>query len=94
MRLPSQKLPKQSNKKIGRSVKHKFSTKALERRELKEEKKEKMLCENPEPVKVLTQEEKDQAKAERKKANKERVMWKKQTGLVNTTAKNGPRAVH
>ena len=92
VRLSKHKLPKQSNKKIGRSAKHKKGAKAMARKAAKEEKANSME-EEMEPVPILTAEEKAAAKAERKKANRHNVMWKKQPGLVNTTARNGPRNV-
>ena len=92
VRLSKHKLPKQNNKKIGRSAKHKTGAKALARKEAKIEKANNM-DEDSEPVPVRTEEEKAAAKAERKKANRHNVMWKQQPGRVNTTARNGPRNI-
>ena len=96
-RYASAKLPKQSNKKIGRSFKHKTSEKALERKAKKAEKQEAMETGSVTPVVQRTAEEKAIAKAARQVANRQQggwSSWKKMTGNVNTTARNGPRAVH
>jgi hypothetical protein len=96
-RYPSRKLPKQSNKKIGRSFKHKTSDHALERKEKKAERQEAMETGSVTPVVQRTAEEKAIAKAARQVAGRQKggsSAWKKMTGNVNTTARNGPRAVH
>jgi len=95
-RYASAKLPKQSNKKIGRSLKHKNSDKALDRRAKKAEKQEAMETSSVTSVSTRTPEDKAAAKAARQVAGRQaggNSAWKKQTGNVNTTARNGPRAV-
>ena len=98
MRLPKHKLPKQSNKKIGRSTKHKQSEKSIARRTAKaaaRDAKAERMENGEEDVKVeRTEEEKAEAKAERKKANKSNVAYKHPPGGINVTARNGPRSIH
>jgi len=94
-RYASAKLPKQSNKKIGRSFKHKTSDHALERKAKKAEKQEAMETGSVATVTQRTPEEKAAAKAARQVAGRQaggNSTWKKQA-MLNVTAKNGPRAV-
>jgi hypothetical protein len=90
-RLPKAKLPKQNNKKVGRSAKHKTSEKALARKAYKAEKATHMDDEAAVPL-YANAEERDAAKAERKKANKANNKWK-HPALSNVTSKQGPRNV-
>jgi len=90
-RLPKAKLPKQNNKKVGRSAKHKTSDKALARKAYKAEKAEHMDDEKPAPL-YANDEERAAAKAERKNANRANNKWK-HPALSNVTSKQGPRNV-
>jgi hypothetical protein len=77
MRKPSQTLPKRVNKVI-RTVKHKDSAKHLARKELKLAKQEGMDIVTSDEVRPpMTEEEKEEAKAARKKINAPRVWHKK-----------------
>ena len=76
MRLPSQKLPKAVNKKT-RTVKHKDSAKKMERLALKKAAAEGMdvVADSSRPP--MTEEEKEAARAARKKMNVSKVSYKK-----------------
>jgi hypothetical protein len=91
MRLASHKLPKQVNKHT-QSAKHKKSAAAIAKKAAKAEKKAAMEVEGGEPKVVLTDEQKEAAKAARKKANAHKVHYKKQ--ILNRTHSNGPRAIN
>lgn len=98
MRLPKHKLPKENHKHL-QTVKHKKSAKKLQRLELKEAKK---LSQSTVEMKVdgaeegealvLSAEEKERLRLERKKANAHKNFYKKQNLAVS--GKNGPRAVN
>lgn len=96
MRLPKHKLPKEVHKHL-QTVKHKKSAKHLERLAQKEAKKEakqtvEMAIDEEPPTPALTAEEKEQAKAERKKANAHKNFYKKQSLAIS--GKHGPRAIN
>ena len=93
-RFPRQKLPKQSNKVVGRTAKHKASDKSLARRAAKADKaeeKEANMVDGADAAPIRTEEEKAEDKAARKKLNLKNNQWKKQ--ILHMTSRHGPRAV-
>ena len=102
MRLAKHSLPKEVHK-FSQTVKHKKSAKKLERLEAK---RLKVLNQNtvemavedeapsnpPLPPAPLSEEERRKKRAERKKANAHKNMYKKQH--LSFSAKNGPRAIN
>jgi hypothetical protein len=77
--------------KQNRTAKHKDSAKRQERNAKKEAKANQMDMDETASVSLLTEEEKATAKAERKKANAHKSLYKKNN--YNITGRNGPRAV-
>ena len=93
MRLVSAKLPKENNK-VGRTVKHKDSAKKAARLAKKAIKKATMSVEDDrenDGASMLSLEDKEAAKKERKLINKPRIYYKQIN--QNITGRLGPRAV-
>lgn len=89
MRLPKHKMAK-IIQKHGRTAKHKDSAASIARKEKKLNKANTMETEG-DVIPQLTEEEKASAKAERKKANAHKMLYKKNN--YNITGRNGPRTV-
>lgn len=90
MRLPKHKLPKVVVRN-GRTAKHKDSAKSLERKEKKAAKANAMETDDTSSTVQLSPEERESAKAARKKANAHKMLYKKNN--YNITGRNGPRTV-
>jgi hypothetical protein len=90
MRLPKHKMPKQIQKH-GRTAKHKDSAAKKAKLEKKEMKANAMETDSTGATRQLTEEERESAKATRKKVNAHKMLYKKNN--YSMTGRNGPRAV-
>lgn len=96
MRLPKHSLPKAKPVKCLQTVKHKKSEKKLAKLAKKAAKADEMEMESMDgsinTAKYASEEEREAARLERKKANAHRILYKK--NIKHMTGRNGPRAIN